>query len=77
MLVYVSEALRRSSSTLEAVQVDDNVDDREMWDNNLAQCIVGKVVLVGLTCISADGAVSDQQQFFGTAVSADRAKAYC
>jgi hypothetical protein len=54
--------------------VSDNIDDREVWDNNLAQRILGKVVLVGLTYLGADGAVSDQQQFFGTAVSADPRK---
>jgi hypothetical protein len=49
-------------------------DHREVWDDNLAQQILGKVVLVGLTYLGADGAVSDQQQFFGTAVSADQRK---
>jgi hypothetical protein len=54
--------------------VSDNIDDREVWDNNLAQRILGKVVLVGLTYLGTDGAVSDQRQFFGTAVSADPRK---
>jgi hypothetical protein len=70
----VASSARRSTSSLEAFQVSDNIDNREVWDNNLAHRIVGKVVLVGLTYMGADGAVSDQQQFFGTAVSADPRK---
>ena len=54
--------------------MSDNIDDREVWDSNLAQRLLGKVVLVGLTYLSADGAVSEQRQFFGTTMSADPRK---
>jgi hypothetical protein len=69
-----TEAPRRSTSSLEAVKVSDNVDDRAVWDDDLAQRLLGKVMLVGLTYIGVDGAVVEQQQFFGQAVSVDRRK---
>ncbi len=52
----------------------DNVDDRAVWDDDLAQRLLGKVMLVGLTYMGVDGAVVEQQQFFGRAVSVDPRK---
>jgi hypothetical protein len=54
--------------------MSDNVDDGAVWDDDLAQRLLGKVVLVGLTYMSVDGAVVEQQQFFGQAVSVDQRK---
>lgn len=46
----------------------------EDWDDELAQDIVGAVVLVGITYKSSDGTIERQDQFFGTVVRADRDK---
>lgn len=51
--------------------MSDNIDERPVWDETVAKSIVGKVVLVGLTYLKADGELIEQQQFFGTVVSAD------
>jgi hypothetical protein len=52
-------------------EVGDSIDDRPVWDESIAESVVGKVVLVGLTYLEADGTLIEQQQFFGTVVSAD------
>ena len=54
--------------------MSDNVDDCAVWDDDLAQRLLGKVLLVGLTYMAVDGAVIEQQQFFGQAVSVDSCK---
>jgi hypothetical protein len=54
--------------------VSDNIDDRTVWDDDLAQRLIGKVMLVGLTYMDVEGAVVEQQQFFGQVVSVDRCK---
>ena len=54
--------------------MSDNIDERQVWDDNLARCLLGKVLLVGLTYISAHGEVAEEKQMFGTAMSADRRK---
>jgi hypothetical protein len=51
--------------------MSDDIDERPVWDETVAASVVGKVVLVGLTYLESDGRVIDQQQFFGTVVSAD------
>jgi hypothetical protein len=50
------------------------IDERPVWDETIAKTVVGKVVLVGLTYLEADGRLIEQQQFFGTVVSADSRK---
>jgi hypothetical protein len=50
------------------------IDERPVWDETLAKDVVGKVVLVGLTYLEADGTLIEQQQFFGTVLSADSRK---
>lgn len=54
--------------------MSDDIDERPVWDATLAESVVGKVVLVGLTYLEADGRLIEQQQFFGTVVSADSRK---
>jgi hypothetical protein len=54
--------------------VTHDVDNRPVWDETIAKNVVGKVVLVGLTYLEADGTLIEQQQFFGTVVSADSRK---
>ena len=54
--------------------MSDDIDERPVWDATLAESVVGKVVLVGLTYLAADGGLIEQQQFFGTVVSADSRK---
>jgi len=51
--------------------MSDNIDQRPVWDEILAEDVVGKVVLVGLTYLEADGSLIEQQKFFGTVLSAD------
>jgi hypothetical protein len=54
--------------------VSGNIVERPVWDETVAESIVGKVVLVGLTYLEADGTLIEQQQFSGTVVSADSRK---
>ena len=54
--------------------MSDDIDERPVWDESIAEDVVGKVVLVGLTYLEADGRLIEQQQFFGTVVSADSRK---
>src|SRR5258708_37789095 len=58
----------------EEAELSDDIDERYVWDATLAAAVVGKVVLVGLTYLEADGSLIEQQQFFGTVVSADSRK---
>lgn len=51
--------------------MSDDIDERPLWDESIAESIVGKVVLVGLTYLEENGELIEQQQFFGTVVSAD------
>jgi hypothetical protein len=43
-----------------------------LWDPKQAVALIGKRVLVGITDLSADGAVLGQRQFHGYAIRADR-----
>ena len=54
--------------------MSDDIADRPVWDETIAEDVVGKVVLVGLTYLESDGKVIEQQQFFGKVKSADRRK---
>ena len=47
-----------------------DIEERPVWDEAIAKDVVGKVVLVGLTYLEADGTLIEQQQFFGSVVSA-------
>ena len=47
----------------------DDIDSRAVWDDVLAQDVLGKVILVGLTYLSVDGKVIEQQQFYGSVLS--------
>jgi hypothetical protein len=51
-----------------------DIDERPVWNETLAKDVVGKVVLVGLTFLETDGTLIEQQQFFGTVVSANSRK---
>jgi hypothetical protein len=51
--------------------LSNDIDERPVWDEAIAESLVGKVVLVGLTYLEADGSLIEQQQFFGIVVSAD------
>jgi hypothetical protein len=50
--------------------LSDDIDSRAVWDNVLAQDMLGKVILVGLTFLSVDGKIIEQQQFYGSVLSA-------
>jgi hypothetical protein len=54
--------------------LSDGIDERPVWDETVAESVVGKCLLVGLSYLEADGALIEQQQFFGTVVSADLQK---
>jgi hypothetical protein len=54
--------------------MNNEIDERPVWDETIAASVVGKVVLVGLTYLEADGGLIEQQQFFGTVVSAESRK---
>jgi hypothetical protein len=54
------------------------IDSREVWDDELAHNVLGKMILVGLTNLSVDGKVTEQQQFYGTGFRHIREKgSYC
>ena len=57
-----------------SAEMSHDIDERPVWDENLADSIVGKVVLVGLTYLDADGRLVEQQQFFGRVATADSRK---
>ena len=46
-----------------------DIDSRAVWDDGLAHDVLGKVLLVGLTYLSAEGTVVEQQQFYGSVLS--------
>jgi hypothetical protein len=46
------------------------MESRPVWNEALAETLVGKVLLVGMTYRSDDGSVLNQEQFYGTVVSA-------
>jgi hypothetical protein len=50
--------------------VSSDIEDRELWDESLANKLPGKLLLVGLTYFGDDGAFIEQQQFFGRVQSA-------
>ena len=50
--------------------MSDDIDSRAVWDDVLAQDVLGKVILVGLTYPSVDGKIIEQQQFYGSVLSA-------
>ena len=43
----------------------------EHWDEAFAKTLIGKTLLVGLTFLDDDGAVTERQQFFGVVIEAD------
>jgi hypothetical protein len=47
-----------------------DMEGRPVWDEALADSLVGKVLLVGLTYLSDDGGVLNQEQCYGTVLSA-------
>jgi hypothetical protein len=47
-----------------------DIDSRAVWDDELAHNVLGKMILVGLTYLSVNGKVIEQQQFYGTVLSA-------
>ena len=49
--------------------MSNDMESHPVWDETLADRLVGKVLLVGLTYLSADGSVLNQEQFYGTVVS--------
>jgi hypothetical protein len=42
-----------------------NIDTREVWDQTLADALIGKVLLVGITYLTKQGDFIEQRQFFG------------
>ncbi|MDG2527568.1 hypothetical protein [Caulobacter endophyticus] len=43
----------------------------EHWDQALADTLPGRIILVGLTFLDADGEIEDVEQFHGVILSAD------
>jgi hypothetical protein len=58
----------------ESEGVSEDIDERPVWDETIAESVVGKVVLVALTYLESDGTLIDQEQLFGTVMSADARK---
>lgn len=50
--------------------MNDKPDARVPWNAALASALPGKLLLVGLTYLDADGALIDKQQIFGRVLSA-------
>ena len=50
--------------------MNNDMDSCPVWDEALASFLVGKVLLVGLTYLSDEGGVTEQEQFYGTVLSA-------
>lgn len=42
----------------------------EHWDPVLAEALIGKIMLVGLTFLGDDGEVDSQEQFYGVVIQA-------
>ena len=55
---------------LDPMRLADPVSNRSVWDGALADSVLGKVLLVGLSYLSDDGGVLEQEQFYGTVSSA-------
>jgi hypothetical protein len=49
--------------------MNNDIESREVWDTSLANTLVGKVLLVGITNVGDDGSVINQQQLFGRVLS--------
>jgi hypothetical protein len=45
--------------------MNDEIHYGQIWDQSLANAILGKILLVGLTFLNEDGSLIEQQQFFG------------
>jgi hypothetical protein len=73
-MLGVIAKLTKADPKGQRTDMSDDIDERPVWDETLAKGVVGKVVLVGLTYLEADGRLIEQQQFFGTVVSADSRK---
>jgi hypothetical protein len=73
-MLGVIAKLTKAGPKGQRTDMSDDIDERPVWDETLAKGVVGKVVLVGLTYLEADGRLIEQQQFFGTVVSADSRK---
>jgi hypothetical protein len=54
-----------------------DMDSRPVWDEILAENVVGKVLVVGLTYLSDDGSVMEHKQFYGTVLSAHPRTGHC
>jgi len=50
--------------------VGNELDAPSPWNATLAATLPGKLLLVGLTYLDADGALIDKQQFFGRVMTA-------
>jgi hypothetical protein len=46
-------------------QDDNDIQSRPVWDEKLANELIGKVVLVGLTHLSSNDAIIKQEQVLG------------
>ena len=44
---------------------------REHWDEDFAQALIGKTLMLGLTFLDDDGEVLERQQFFGVVIEAN------
>ena len=51
---------------------EDDIESRPVWDENFANELIGKLVLVGITRCNSDGSVDRHEQFFGIVQSAHK-----
>jgi hypothetical protein len=52
-------------------------DGRPVWNEDVAESLIGAVVLVGMTRISHEGKLLHRDQFHGVVVEVDREKGVC
>ena len=51
---------------------DDEASRKPEWIQDDADFLIGKYVLVGITCVAADGTVTSQKQFHGRVTKAEQ-----
>jgi hypothetical protein len=51
---------------------DPSIERMGEWDESLAQSLIGKTVLIGITVVEHDGTLVEQFQLFGTITHVDQ-----
>jgi hypothetical protein len=55
-----------------APPIDQGPGGKPEWDQDGADFLIGKYVLVGITCVAADGNVTSQEQLHGRVTKAEQ-----